>query len=468
MSKDLKSRDIIFIGHANPEDNEFTLWIYAKLKNEGYNVECDLTCLTGGEDDYWKVLQEILDNRAVKYLMVLSKDTFSKRGVIDEWEQAKDAAMRTGLADFIMILKIDDVPFNVRIGVNVKNHFRFDSSWAKALKYLLIKLDRDKVPRQKGSPLSIDDWLKNRHSTSRGVYRKPEKYYSNWLPICDIPKQSYIYKYSNDTQAEAILEEIDDYPIVRHDNYLITFLDDLPIFSTSNQFDIRYLERIVITRDSVFEKDNSKDFPIYDDRRRFLVRLLNNALEKFLTKRGLGIYEMSQKRKCFHYKLDQLENNKVSFEYEVKSTWKLLVGSYFESKWHYGISFHTLLYPHLCYSLKAHIVFSDDGRTIWESKKKLHQARRSKGKNFFNEEWRMLMLAFLHSLVEEGKDIDVPLTEQTILRLPTSTLLFESGWGYDEPKEHGRIVPLDYYEDSEEESDEDEIIEEDVDEKDEG
>ena len=464
MNTAFESRDTIFIGHANPEDDEFTLWIYAKLKNEGYNVECDLTCLTGGEDDYWKVLQEILDNRALKYLLVLSKDTFSKQGVIDEWEQAKATAKRTGIADFIMILKIDDVPFNVRIGVNVKNHFRFDSSWAKALKNLLIKLDRDKVPRQKGSPLSIDDWLKNRHSTLSGVYKNSERYYSNWLPIGDMPKQFYAYEYSNDTQAAAILEEIDDYPIVRHDKYLITFLDNLPIFSTSNQFDIRYLDRIAITRGSVFERDDSKDFPIYDDRRRFFVRLLDNALEKNLTGRGLRIHEMSQKKKCFHYGLDQLENNKVRFNYEGKSTWKLLVGDYFESsKWHYGISFHTLLYPHLCYSLKAHIVFSDDGQTIWNSKKKLHQARRTKGKNFFNEDWRMLMLAFLHSLAKEGEDMDVPLTEQATLRLPTSTLLFESGLGYDEPKEHGRLVPLDYFEDGEEEPDEDDIDEEDDD-----
>src|SRR6266478_2691829 len=115
----MNKRDVIFIGHANPEDNEFTLWLYAKLKNEGYNVECDLTCLTGGEDDYWKVLQDILDNHACKYLLVLSKDTFKKQGVIDEWEQVKSASRKTGLADFVMIAKIDDVPFDIRIGVNV-------------------------------------------------------------------------------------------------------------------------------------------------------------------------------------------------------------------------------------------------------------------------------------------------------------------------------------------------------------
>jgi len=53
-------RDTIFIGHATPDDNEFTLWLQSKLKNEGYNCECDLSLLLGGEADYWKNLQEFL------------------------------------------------------------------------------------------------------------------------------------------------------------------------------------------------------------------------------------------------------------------------------------------------------------------------------------------------------------------------------------------------------------------------
>ncbi|MDP2884303.1 MAG: toll/interleukin-1 receptor domain-containing protein [Ignavibacteria bacterium] len=455
------SRDIVFIGHANPEDDEFTLWLHAKLKNEGYRVECDLTCLTGGEDDYWKVLQDILDNRASKYLLVLSKHTFDKRGVIDEWEQAKAVAQRTGIQDFIMILKIDDVPFDIRISVNVKNHFRFDLSWAKALKKLLIKLDRDIVPRERNNPLSIDDWFKNRYTTLSGVCSKVEKFYSNWLPIELLPNEFYAYRYFNDSQAAAMLAEVKGYPVIRHDNYLLTFLSQLPTFNTENQFEIRYLEKLAIPTQSVFERDGSEKFPVYADRRRFIVRLLNDALQKYLSKRGLQIHEMSQKQKCFYYELDPVRGNKIHFEYEQKPTWKQLVGDYFESKWHYGISFHTLLYPHLCYSLRAHIVFSDDGKTIWESKTKLHRARRSKGKMLFNEQWRMLMLAFVSSLAHSSGEIIVPLTEELTLRLPASTMMFESRMGYEEPKESGRLVPLDYYEETGEQVNEEDPIEED-------
>jgi len=98
MKDNRTRRDTIFIGHANPEDDEFTLWLLARLKNEGYDVECDHTVLIGGEDDYWKILQDLLDNRARKYLLVLSEHTFKKQGIIDEWEQAKAIAKRTAVS----------------------------------------------------------------------------------------------------------------------------------------------------------------------------------------------------------------------------------------------------------------------------------------------------------------------------------------------------------------------------------
>jgi hypothetical protein len=112
----LQIRDTIFIGHANPEDNEFTLWLYHKLTNEGYKVACDLINLTGGEADFWKTLQDILDNQTCKYLLVFSKSAFKKQGVIDEWEQVRAIGKREGINDFVSLVKVDDVAFSARIG----------------------------------------------------------------------------------------------------------------------------------------------------------------------------------------------------------------------------------------------------------------------------------------------------------------------------------------------------------------
>jgi hypothetical protein len=438
-------RDTLFIGHANPEDNEFTLWLQAKLINQGYKVECDLSFLIGGEEDYWKKLQDLLENNSAKYILVLSKTTFSKQGVIDEWEQVKSIAKKNGLTDFIYVLKIDDVAFDVRIGVPTKNHFRFDVSWAKGLKQLFIKLHRDQVPKNQNAPLSIEAWSKNRYSTSYGVLEKEETYYSNWLEISRLPEKLYFFHYDNDTQAETIAKSITDYPVFRHDNYIITFSDSLPLRVEEHDFDIIYKGRLEVPVSKAFKKYTTIDFPVYDDLRRFLVRILKEAWNKHLSNKSLNYYNLSDKTKCFYYIKNQLEKDKVFFKYKNKSTYKQLLGDFGETTWHYALSATPTLNPVFCYSVRAHLVFSDDGQTVWKAKNKMHKARRSKGKSFFNKEWRGLMLAFLSSISNEKNEISIPLTSTVNLEISNTPILFTCDFGYDEPKTDGRMVPLDYF-----------------------
>ena len=39
------ARDILLLSHANPEDNELTLWLALRLANEGYRVWCHIAKL---------------------------------------------------------------------------------------------------------------------------------------------------------------------------------------------------------------------------------------------------------------------------------------------------------------------------------------------------------------------------------------------------------------------------------------
>jgi hypothetical protein len=440
------ARDVLFIGHANPEDNEFTLWLQAKLINEGYKAECDLSFLIGGEEDYWKNLQELLENNTIKYLLVLSNVTFKKQGVIDEWEQVKIIAKKYGLRDFIYILKIDDVPFDVRIGVPTRNHFRFDTSWAYGLKKLFIKLHNDLVPKSNNTPLSVDAWSKNKYSTNQGILEKKETYFSNWLEIKDLPEKIFFFKYHNSTQAEVVEKEIDDFPVIRHDNYIITFSEIIPSVFEGYDFEINSIKRIEISTSAAFDRFENDEFPNYDDLRRFLVRLLKEAWNRYLAKRGLHQYEFSQNTKGFFYLINQLEKDKVHFTYNGKPTYKQLVGDFYEATWHYCLSSTVLLQPHICFSLRAHLLFSDDGLLVWSNKNKIHKARRSKGKSFYNREWRSLMLGFLSSLSDDKQQIKIPISENQTLNLSVSTIQFYCDFGYDEPKTDGRLVPLDYYE----------------------
>src|SRR6266852_9274150 len=65
-------RDTVMISHANPEDNEFTLWLALQLAREGYRVWTDLTDLLGGES-FWSDIEQVIRTRAVKFIYVLSR-----------------------------------------------------------------------------------------------------------------------------------------------------------------------------------------------------------------------------------------------------------------------------------------------------------------------------------------------------------------------------------------------------------
>lgn len=64
-------RETLLLNHANPENNEFTLWLALQLANKRYKVWRDLTKLLGGEV-FWDDIEEVIRNTAVKVLFVLS------------------------------------------------------------------------------------------------------------------------------------------------------------------------------------------------------------------------------------------------------------------------------------------------------------------------------------------------------------------------------------------------------------
>ena len=52
----MTERRLVFISHANPEDNEFASWLGTKLTAAGYEVWTDMLKLLGGRDvlaGYW-------------------------------------------------------------------------------------------------------------------------------------------------------------------------------------------------------------------------------------------------------------------------------------------------------------------------------------------------------------------------------------------------------------------------------
>lgn len=194
-------RDSIFISHANPEDNEFAQWLALQLAKQGFPVWCDLTKLLGGED-WWKDIQNILEEKTIKFLYVLSKASNKKDGTRRELMVANNVSKKYDLKDFVIPLRIDDLDYkDFNIELARLNAISFKEGWADGLKPLLKKLEEDKIPKSKNfSPDAVTSWWKEKFSADAGVILEPDEYLSNWFPVELLPDNLFFHRFSNETE----------------------------------------------------------------------------------------------------------------------------------------------------------------------------------------------------------------------------------------------------------------------------
>src|SRR5262249_8081845 len=93
------NRTVVFISHANPEDNAFATWLAGQLTLAGYSVWSDVTQLVGGET-FWDDIEETIRLRAAKVIVVLSTSAQQKPGLLDEIDLAVRVERSYGINRF--------------------------------------------------------------------------------------------------------------------------------------------------------------------------------------------------------------------------------------------------------------------------------------------------------------------------------------------------------------------------------
>jgi len=170
----------------------------------------------------------------------------------------------------------------------------------------------------------------------------------------------------------------------------------------------------------------------------------------FLKSSDLLSYDLSNST-CYYFEHKEDLKVKGTFKIRGKQHNIGVTGKYYEDFWHYAVSFNTMLRPELCISLKNHIIFTKDGKNAWSDNKKMHKARRRKGKTMYNKEWRNLFLAFLSALTNtKDSTMSIIVGESETIELPSTPILFSSNFGYKEPNDANRLIPDDSYLDEEE------------------
>lgn len=431
-------RDTLLLSHANPEDNEFTLWLALQLANEGYRVWCDLTKLLGGEV-FWDNIEEVIKARAVKVLYVLSRTSNVKDGPLKELHFAQGVAKREELKDFVIPLHIDDLPHgDITIEITRVNTVPFAKSWGAGLAKLLEKLEEDKVPKDpKFNRTAVNDWWRTQYSAEQGLRKETEEYLSNWFPIT-LP--THIYFHSLSRKRIGVLEVAPTlpYPAVQDGRFLITFAQAAdfegklgPEMYVAGEGEPLEVAALLAERKSEFGKR--------------LFQILRTAWEQMLEERKLPVHELANKAKCFYFPKNRVPNDKVFFTgVDGERTYRAMVGYATRTNpttgvsvkryWHYAVQARPLVRPTFAYIFKSHVLFTSDGTTIWESKKRLASARRSQCKSWWNDEWRDRTLAAATHLCEGTDKITVKLGSNVALSVPPSPLPFCSPVSYTDPQ----------------------------------
>lgn len=189
-------RDMVFISHANPEDNDFTLWLALQVAKAGYPVWCDLTKLLGGED-FWKDIEQAIRERTVKFVYVLSKTSNTKDGPLQELQVAANVSRDKKLQDFIIPVLIDELsPREFSIQLARLTAIPFNKGWAGGLKDLLEKLDRDGVAHSSNfSPSAVATWWRKNFGAAQGVQNEASSTFQIGSPSRFVLQLSFVIRY---------------------------------------------------------------------------------------------------------------------------------------------------------------------------------------------------------------------------------------------------------------------------------
>jgi hypothetical protein len=441
-SKPVACRDTVMISHANPEDNEFTLWLALQLTREGYKVWSDITDFVGGEQ-FWSDIEHVIRYRAAKFIYVLSRTSNeSNRGFRKELHLADSEARKIIKAypRFILPVAIDDLrssDYNVYLQqLNcIRSH-----DWSSGLHEILKRLRKDKVLRFRNqfNPSLVSDWWRRFRSAKAGLTRKPDRYFSNWFPIESLPTAIYWHTIESNTGESPVLDFDLPFNFVQRGGTVLTFATESE-FRNSIGKGLQVVSSDLVETTSLFGAQAIPSGPGELNPKFLLLELLRSSWDDWIGGRGLGIYELANRRQCAFFKPETGQDAlRVPFTgIDGLATWRSLIGTFSRHSakapgeatkhyWHFGVQAKPRLWPHLVFHLSAHVLFSDNAQSVWESKRRLHSARRRQCKSWYNDEWRDRLLAAMAYLGGSQPQIAIPLSESQIMRVSTRPLTFES------------------------------------------
>lgn len=396
------TRRIVFISHANPEDNNFVLWLQAQLQRLGYEVWSDLTRLRAGEV-FWDSIEHVIRNDAIRVLVVVSTASMGKDGVLDEVALAVSVERSERLAGFVIPIRLDETPFSsLRANIARKNVLDFSSGWAKGLARLVSTLRQDQIPR--GTSVQLEDMLGWLQQETRRVEvnKTPEMLTSNRLGIACLPVKIYFLQGTPVRPKGSDASNASPMPFTPFRGGWLTFHSPREIKSLG--FAGLESQSVIATEElhagNATLSSHLKPF----ERDRLMNRIFNAHLHWSLLERGM-LNLADSKPPTLYVPSGLIEKDQVTFlDVDQKMHRRLLVGRSERRQlfWHLGLSAQFLT-GGKSLQMRLKVIFTTDGAGSPVSPERMKLARRAFCKNWWNDRWRSLELALV-SWMADGKD----------------------------------------------------------------
>lgn len=378
-------RTRIFISHANPQDNDFALWLSAKLRAGGYDTWVDLEDLRGGAT-FWDEIEEKIRRDTSKFIFVQSAYSLTRPNVLNEVDLAISVERRRALKDFVVPIRVDTTPFDdTHISLRRKHVIDFSENWAQGLKQLLRAFEEDDVPVNVGnrSPELARSFARIAEETT--VVRASDPTLSNWYEIASLPRNvawwpcsrlSANHGFPDGSIAEAGL--------------CFAFGGGGSEFNAVSGAikTTQLLEAVTIAGVSL-------ERPVA---RRILHRLVKSAWEQHVQQLGLSRYQLSGFRSCWFWPWEAYGDKRVKFTDVFGLDGERLIVGKSEK---YGVYWHFALeaiprFGHINHFLmRPHVVFTTDGVRPVQNPAVMHRLRRSFCGNWWNARWRDLIGAYM-------------------------------------------------------------------------
>jgi len=433
------AREALFISHASPEDNAFTLWLGAKLTALGYEVFADALRLRGG-DDWERILEHAIRAKAAKVLLVATPHGVQKQGVRNEITIATQTAKKIGDHEFVVPLRL--AAFDAPLQIAHAQYIDFSKGWAQGLGELLALLKELQIPQAGGSAHAVL-WQGLQLKDARPITATPERLVSNWLALESLPGLIRFYDFKGGISVGKAQKAIQESPIP-----VAAFNRGFFAFAPLHQLQEYFgpdlpLECVAERATGAFLDDGWPDLHLATrDARPKFTDLAQQSFDAFFLAKGLKSFEIASGRLTWWPTAARGTLKRLSFNWpDGLSGSRQIVG---RSKkrgfhWHYGVSCWARTAPLRHVRVAGRVVFTSDGHSPLGDARRLHRLRRSFCKSWRNDKWRDLLLTFWFWLADGAAFVDVPMGEGAAMRLTLPPLTFEASFGIDAPDDAATI-----------------------------